>query len=164
VVALVRGLFAVFLIYLFLVGIQLMGSSLEFLGKGFAEGMITVTSNPFVGLFIGILATSIVQSSSAVTSMGVASQAGTITLPGAVPIPMGVNIGTSVTNLLVSFSLVTRTAEFRRGCARDVAGRLIFCPLKIVPISLADRLGEIAAERRILGFIYVFVVFFLIPG
>lgn len=140
VIALVRGLFALFLVYLFLVGIQLMGSSLKFLGKGFAEGMITVTSNPFVGLFIGILATSIVQSSSAVTSMVVvAAQAGTITLAGAVPIVMGANIGTSVTNLLVSFSLVTRAAEFRRGFAGAIVHDLFnLCAVAVLfPLELA---------------------------
>jgi solute carrier family 34 (sodium-dependent phosphate cotransporter) len=143
VVALVRALFVLGLVYLFLVGIQLMGSSLKFLGKGFAESMISVTSNPFVGLFIGILATSIVQSSSAVTSMVVvAAQAGTITLEGAVPIVMGANIGTSVTNLLVSFSLVTRTAEFRRGFAGAMVHDLFnLCVVVVLfPLELATGL------------------------
>jgi sodium-dependent phosphate cotransporter len=128
------------LIYFFLVSIQLMGSSLKLLGKGFAAGMVTLTSNPFVGLFIGILATSVVKSSSAVTSMVVvATQAGTLTIAGAVPIVMGANIGTSVTNLLVSFSLITRETEFRRGFAGAVVHDLFnLCSVAVLfPLELA---------------------------
>jgi sodium-dependent phosphate cotransporter len=141
--ALVRGLAALILVYFFLVSIQLMGGSLKLLGKGFAAGMLNVTSNPFVGLFIGILATSIVQSSSAVTSMAVvAAHAGTLTLKGAIPIVMGANIGTSVTNLLVSFSLVTRTAEYKRGFAGAIVHDLFnLCSVAVLfPLELATGL------------------------
>lgn len=137
---LVRALIALVLVYFFLVSIQLMGSSLKLLGKGFAANMIAVTSNPFVGLFIGILATSIVQSSSAVTSMVVvATQAGSLTIAGAVPIVMGANIGTSVTNLLVSFSLITRSGEYRRGFAGAIVHDLFnLCSVAVLlPLELA---------------------------
>ena len=50
----------VILLYFFLVSIGLMGAAFKGFGKGFAENLISTTSNPFVGLFIGILATSIV--------------------------------------------------------------------------------------------------------
>ncbi len=126
-----------------------MGSSFKLLGKGFAERMITLTSNPFVGLFIGILATSIVQSSSAVTSMVVvAAQAGNLTIAGAVPMVMGANIGTSVTNLLVSFSLVTRTAEYRRGFAGAIVHDLFnLCSVAVLfPLELATGILHKAAE------------------
>ncbi len=138
--ALVRGVAALVLVYCFLVSIQLMGGSLKLMGKGFAEGMLHLTSNPFIGLFIGILATSIVQSSSAVTSMVVvATQAGTLTLSGAIPIVMGANIGTSVTNLLVSFSLVTRTTEYKRGFAGAIVHDLFnLCSVAVLfPVELA---------------------------
>ena len=46
------------LLYFFLVSIGLMGAAFKGFGKGFAEDLIRTTSNPFVGLFIGILATS----------------------------------------------------------------------------------------------------------
>ena len=58
----------ILLIYLFLLSIKLMGVSFKLFGKGFAEQLIATTSNPFVGLFIGILATSLIQSSSSTTS------------------------------------------------------------------------------------------------
>lgn len=140
---------ALILVYFFLVSIKLMGTSFKLLGKGFAERMITLTSNPFVGLFIGILATSIVQSSSAVTSMVVvAAQAGNLTIAGAVPLVMGANIGTSVTNLLVSFSLVTRTAEYRRGFAGAIVHDLFnLCSVAVLfPLELATGILHKAAE------------------
>ena len=64
-----RIVFVVLLIYLFLVSIGLMGAAFKGFGKAFAEQLIQTTSNPFVGLFIGILATSLVQSSSTTTSI-----------------------------------------------------------------------------------------------
>jgi len=104
-----------FFLYLFLVSIGLMGSALKGFGKGFAEQLIRTTSNPFIGLFVGILTTSIVQSSSTTTSMVVAFTAsGVLTIQNAVPIVMGANIGTTVTNILVSLGHINRKEEFRR--------------------------------------------------
>lgn len=103
---------------LFFTSIELMGDSFKLMGKGFAETLLATTSNPFVGLFVGILATSLVQSSSTVTSMTVLLVAGGgLTIPGAIPIVMGANIGTSVTNTIVSLGSVTRKDEFRRAMA-----------------------------------------------
>lgn len=47
-------------VYLFLVSIGLMSVALKGFGKGFAENLISTTANPFVALFVGILATSII--------------------------------------------------------------------------------------------------------
>ncbi|NQT82805.1 Na/Pi cotransporter family protein, partial [bacterium] len=92
-----------------------MGLSLDLFGRGFTESLVRLGHNPSVCLFIGILGTSILQSSGAVTSMIVVwGQAGMLPLEGAVPMVMGANIGTSVTNLLVSLSMITRSHEFRR--------------------------------------------------
>ncbi len=57
------------LLFGFFLGLDLMGLAFKLFGKGFAETLVAKTSNPFVGLFIGILATSLVQSSSTTTSM-----------------------------------------------------------------------------------------------
>ena len=51
------------ILYLFIFSIQLMGSSFKLLGTGFAEALIQTTANPVIGLLIGTLATSIIQSS-----------------------------------------------------------------------------------------------------
>ena len=103
------------LLYCFLVSIGLMGAAFKGFGKGFAEQLIQTTSNPFIGLFIGILATSIVQSSSTTTSIVVGMVgSGVIEIPCAIPIIMGANIGTTVTNTLVSLGHVSRQDEFKR--------------------------------------------------
>ncbi len=92
-----------------------MGASFKFFGKGFAERLLVTTANPFVGLFIGVLATSLVQSSSTITSMTVGLVAGgALDVSRAIPILMGSNIGTSVTNTLVAVGHISRPAEFKR--------------------------------------------------
>jgi solute carrier family 34 (sodium-dependent phosphate cotransporter) len=106
------------ILYLFLVSIGLMGASFKMFGKGFATQLVETTTNPFVGLFVGILATTLVQSSSTTTSLVVGIvAAGGLTTSTAVPIIMGANIGTSVTNTLVSMGHITRPVEFRRALA-----------------------------------------------
>ncbi|MDX1632608.1 MAG: Na/Pi symporter, partial [Thermoanaerobaculia bacterium] len=113
-----RTLLVLALIYLVLVGLESMGLAFELFGKDVAQRLITATTNPFVGLFIGVLATSLVQSSSTTTSITVGLVAGgALTIEGAVPIVMGANIGTSVTNTVVSLGHVTRKEEFRRAFA-----------------------------------------------
>jgi len=106
------------ILYLFLVSIGLMGASFKMFGKGFATQLVETTTNPFVGLFVGILATTLVQSSSTTTSLVVGIvAAGGLTINTAVPIVMGANIGTSVTSTLVSMGHITRPVEFRRALA-----------------------------------------------
>ncbi|MFH1848175.1 MAG: Na/Pi symporter [Candidatus Omnitrophota bacterium] len=106
------------LLYFFLVSIALMSASFKLFGKGFAEQLISSCSNPFVGLFIGILATSIIQSSSTTTSLVVGFVGGGMLPIGfAIPIIMGANIGTTITNILVSLAFVTRKEDFRRAFA-----------------------------------------------
>ena len=110
------GLVAV--LFAFFVSIELMGDSFKLMGSGVAKTLVESTSNPFVGLFIGILATSLVQSSSTITTMTVTIVAGGgLSIAGAIPIIMGANIGTSVTNTIVSLGSVTRKDEFRRAMA-----------------------------------------------
>ena len=96
----------------------MMGIAFTLFGRDFAETLITTTANPFVGLFVGILATSLVQSSSTTTSITVGLvAANALTIEGAIPIVMGANIGTSVTNTIVSLAHVSRREEFQRAFA-----------------------------------------------
>jgi len=115
---LVRLAALLLLLYIFFVSITLMGASFKFFGKDFAKQLVSTTANPFVGLFIGVLATSLVQSSSTTTSMVVGLVAGGALDAGrAIPIIMGANIGTSVTNTLVSVGHIGRPKEFQRAFA-----------------------------------------------
>jgi solute carrier family 34 (sodium-dependent phosphate cotransporter) len=100
---------------IFLFTLDLMIASLQHLGKDAADIIILATSNPFTGLFIGLLVTALMQSSSAATAMAVALVAsGSITLEGAVPIIMGANVGTTITSTIVSLGFITKKKEFRR--------------------------------------------------
>ncbi len=102
-------------LYIFILSITLLGASFKLFGKDFAETLLATTSNPIVGLFIGILATSIIQSSSTTTSIVVGMVAGgLISIEGAIPIVMGANIGTTITNTLVSLAHINRSQEFGR--------------------------------------------------
>jgi sodium-dependent phosphate cotransporter len=110
-----RVLLLMLILFVFLVSLNLMSGGFKLLGKDTAEQIITLTSNPFIGLFVGLLATALVQSSSTTTSMIVAIVAsGSLTLQNAVPMIMGANIGTSVTSTIVALGHVPRRAEFQK--------------------------------------------------
>lgn len=118
---LLRILQLILFLYLFLFSIDLMGTSMKMFGKGLAETLISNTSNPLVGLFIGILSTSLIQSSSSTTSIVVGLVGGNaLTVSNAIPIIMGANIGTSVTNTIVSMAHINRSNEFRRSFAASI--------------------------------------------
>ncbi len=127
-------------LYLFLVSIGIIGVAFKGFGKGFAENLLATTSNPFVGLFIGILATSLIQSSSTTTSITVGMVAsGVITVGNAIPIIMGANIGTTVTNTLVALGHITRKEEFRRAIAGATVHDFfnLICVAIMFPLELA---------------------------
>jgi sodium-dependent phosphate cotransporter len=131
---------AIGLLYTFLVSIGLMGAAFKGFGKGFAHTLIETTSNPFIGLFVGIFATSIVQSSSTTTSIVVGMVASNVlTITNAIPIVMGANIGTTVTNTVVSLGHVSRKEEFRRAIAAATVHDFfnLICVAVLFPIELA---------------------------
>lgn len=108
-------------IYFFLLSIKLLGHSFKLFGKDFAEAMLQMTANPFAGLLIGIVATSLIQSSSTTTSIVVGMVAGNaLTLSNAIPIIMGANIGTTVTNTLVSMGHISNKGELRRAFSAGI--------------------------------------------
>jgi sodium-dependent phosphate cotransporter len=127
-------------LYLFLISIGLMSTAFKGFGKDFAENLLKTTSNPFIGLFIGILATSLVQSSSTITSITVGMVAsGVISVKNAIPIIMGANIGTTVTNTLISLAHITRREEFRRAIAGATVHDFfnLICVAILFPLELA---------------------------
>lgn len=137
------------LVYLFLLSITLMGSAFKFFGKDFANRLISTTSNPLVGLVIGILATSIIQSSSTTTSIVVGLVgAGALSISNAIPIIMGANVGTSVTNLLVSLGHISQKAEFRRAFGAAVVHDIfnLIAVLILFPIQYFTNILGIFSE------------------
>ncbi len=102
-------------VILFLFSIDLIGASVNVLGQDTVQSILLATDNPFIGLFIGLLAAAIIQSSSTVTAMTVAIVAsGYLSLQNAIPIVMGANVGTTLTSTLVSLGFVTNKNEFRK--------------------------------------------------
>ena len=133
------------LLYVFLVAIKLLESGIKQAGAGAAEGLFDGVSNPFAGLAAGILFTVLVQSSSVTTSTIVALVgSGTVSLENAVPMVLGANVGTTITNTLVSLGSVARRTEFRRAFAAATAHDFfnllavaVFLPLEMATGILA---------------------------
>lgn len=109
-----------FLLYVFICGINVMGGGLKILAhcpatSSMIAGLFARASHPVAGLFVGVLITSLVQSSSFTTAMTVSMVAsGLLQVSDAIPIVMGANIGTSVTNTLVSMGHISSRLEYRR--------------------------------------------------
>ena len=145
-------------LYLFLLSIDMMGFSMILFGKGFTENLIASTSNPLVGLFIGILATSLIQSSSTTTSIVVGLVGGgALTVTTAIPIVMGANIGTSVTNTLVALANMNRSTEFRRSFSASIVHDFFnFCAVLVLfPLQYLTNFLGIASGRLAEAFQHV---------
>ncbi|VDI12133.1 solute carrier family 34 (sodium-dependent phosphate cotransporter) [Mytilus galloprovincialis] len=115
-------------IIMFLAFLYFFICSLTFLSDGFklvggkSAGEIfrknEILSNPVAGVMIGVLATVLVQSSSTSTSIVVGMVGGQLLdVKTAIPIVMGANIGTSVTNTIVSMGQIANKDDFRRAFA-----------------------------------------------
>ncbi len=150
---LVRAGLVVGLIYVFLVGVSSLESGIKLLGADVQESLFSSVSNPLAGLFVGILGTVLVQSSSASTSVIVGLVAsGVLGFDHAIPMVMGANIGTTVTNTLVSLGHVRRAVEFKRAFAAatvhdffNVVIVAVLLPLELLTgaiSSLAKRISE----------------------
>ena len=115
------------ILYLFLLSVGMIGAGFKGLGSGFAKTLFTSEASPFVGLFIGILATGLFQSSSTTTSLVVGMVAGgtfgddpLIAVSSAIPYIMGANIGTSITNTIVSIGHIGDKIEFKRAFSASI--------------------------------------------
>lgn len=143
------------LLYGFLISIGLLGKAFKMFGGGFVDGLIESASNPLLGLFVGILVTTLVQSSSTTTSLVVAMVGGgTMPVATAIPVIMGANIGTSVTNTLVSLGHVTRSREYSRAVAASTVHDFfnVLAVLVLFPIQASTNLLGRAATALARGF------------
>lgn len=129
-----------FLVYLMLVAVGTVSSGFKLFSGGSegAKEIFAFATNPFVALLMGALATALVQSSSTVTSVIVGLVAGGLPLNIAIPMIMGANIGTTITNTIVSFGHVREKAEFRRAFSAstvhdffNLLAVIIFLPLEL---------------------------------
>ncbi|ERM84072.1 hypothetical protein P872_00760 [Rhodonellum psychrophilum GCM71 = DSM 17998] len=123
---------------LFMFSIDLLTVSATRLNNEVAMELFQATNNPFIGLFVGLLMTALLQSSSTITAMIVAVVAsGNLSLVQAVPLIMGANIGTTITSTLVSFSYIMDIRNFKKafsaGIVHDIFNIItviIFLPLE----------------------------------
>jgi len=117
----VKLVLMILLLYSFIISLGLMSNAFRILG-GKAAGRTFRNSdlfdNPLAGLVLGIIVTVLVQSSSTSSSIIVTMTAGDlIDVKNAVPMIMGANIGTSVTNTIVSLGAFRDKNEYRRAFA-----------------------------------------------
>jgi sodium-dependent phosphate cotransporter len=131
--------FTIVSVLAFLLSIDMLGLGLgQFAENSFLD-ITSATSNPFVGLFIGLLVTAILQSSSTTTSLAVAAVAsGSITLENAIPMILGANVGTTITSTIVAFGYINKGNEFLRAVSAamlhdmfNIIGVLILFPLEL---------------------------------
>ncbi|XP_042226482.1 sodium-dependent phosphate transport protein 2B-like [Homarus americanus] len=129
-------------LYLFICSLDFLSSSFRLIaGKTTGDVLNNeYVKNPIVGLMIGILVTVLVQSSSTSTSIIVSMvSAQILEVHTAIPMIMGSNIGTSVTNTIVSLTQVGDRNEFRRAFAgatvHDMFNWLAVITLLIIEIT-----------------------------
>ncbi|MCS3455276.1 Na/Pi symporter [Aeromonas rivuli] len=138
--ALFHWITVIALVYLILVAVGAVSHGFKLFSGG-AEGAAEIfafANNPFVALLLGILATALVQSSSTVTSVIVGLVAGGLPLAMAIPMVMGANLGTTITNTIVSMGHIRDRTEFRRAFAAatvhdffNLMAVFIFLPLEL---------------------------------
>ena len=138
------------LIYTFLVGVSSLESGIKVMGADTQESLFSSVSNPVAGLFIGILGTVLVQSSSASTSVIVGLVGtGALGVGDAVPMIMGANIGTTVTNTLVALAHMRQSEEFKRAFSAATVHDFfnLMAVSNVLPIELATNVLSNSAEK-----------------
>lgn len=144
-------------------GEVILGAGLLFLGMNLMSGALTrvatapqvsewlavMGQNRFAGILAGTVATAVVQSSSAITGLLVAMGiSDAITLPGAISILLGANIGTCVTGFIAS-SRLSRAAR-RASVAQiliNVLGVLLFLPILSPFTALVSRTSDVLPRQ-----------------
>jgi solute carrier family 34 (sodium-dependent phosphate cotransporter) len=127
------------LVYLLVSAVSIIGGGFKQATGDQAKQLFEFSSNPFVGLMVGVIATALIQSSSTVTSIIVAFVAGGLPVAIAIPMIMGSNIGTTLTNTLVSLGHVRDKDEFLRAFSAatvhdffNLLAVVIFLPLELM--------------------------------
>ncbi|MDO6527794.1 Na/Pi symporter [Motilimonas sp. 1_MG-2023] len=144
----------VVLVYAMLVAVSTVGSGFKIVSGGAsgAEQIFQFASNPFIALILGTLATALVQSSSTVTAVIVGLVAGGLPISIAIPMVMGANMGTTITNTIVSIGHVRQKEDFKRAFSAatvhdffNLLAVAIFLPLELM-FGLLEKLAAAAAH------------------
>lgn len=143
-------LIVLFSLLLFIFAIDLLTVAMGRLNNEVARDIIQATRNPFISLFVGLLVTALIQSSSTVTASIVAIVAsGNMTLQQAVPMVLGANIGTTLTSTLVSFTFITKRKEFKRALSSGITHDMfnILNVIILFPLELYFNFLSNSAEK-----------------
>ncbi len=154
----IRSVLVVGLIYVFLIGVSSLEAGIKIMGEDTQEKLFSAASNPIAALCIGILGTVLVQSSSASTSVIVGLVAtNKLGVDDAVPMVMGANIGTTVTNTLVSLGHIRQSNEFRRAFAAatvhdffNLLAVAVLLPMELM-FGVISKTAEAMSERLVGG-------------
>ena len=129
------------LVYVLLVGVGIIGDGFKLVSGG-SEGAAKIfafATNPIVGVILGTLATALVQSSSTVTSVIVGLVAGGVPVEIAVPMIMGANMGTTITNTIVSLGNLTNKGQFNKAFQAatvhdffNLYSIVVFLPIEVI--------------------------------
>jgi len=140
------------LVYLLLVAVSMIGSGFKMSAGDSAKELFSFASNPVVAVIIGVVATALIQSSSTVTSIIVGLVAGGLPVSIAIPMVMGANMGTTITNTIVSLGMIRNGNDFRRGFAAatihdffNLLSIFIFLPLEIA-FGFLEKIGAFLAS------------------
>ncbi|MCK0068000.1 Na/Pi symporter [Kordiimonas laminariae] len=145
------------LVYVLLVAVATIGGGFKLATGDQARELFAFASNPITALVIGTIATALIQSSSTVTSIIVGLVAGGLPVEIAIPMVMGSNIGTTITNTIVSLGHVRQGEEFKRAFAAatihdffNVICVIIFLPLEIM-FGFLQKVGAYLASFLVGG-------------
>jgi len=107
-------------LYFFICSLSFLSDSFRILGGKNIGALFSnseMLKNPVVGVMIGVLVTVLVQSSSTSTSIIVGLVSAGAPVRTAIPMIMGANIGTSVTNIIVALTQAGDREQFRKAFA-----------------------------------------------
>lgn len=125
-------------VYMLLLAVSFVSGGFKLATGNQVVELLSFATNPFLGLVVGTVATALVQSSSTVTSIIVGLVAGGMPVSIAIPMIMGANIGTTITNTIVSLGHINGGIEFKRAFAAatihdffNLLSVIIFLPLEM---------------------------------
>eukprot|EP00127_Corallochytrium_limacisporum_P005150 Clim_evm56s199 gene=Clim_evmTU56s199 len=153
--AILKLAFVLGFLYIFVLSLGLLSDAFKILGSktaGSAFRESEIFDNPFAGLMLGVLVTVLVQSSSTSTSIIISMRGSDLlTLRQAVPMIMGANIGTTVTNTIVSMGHAGEVNEFRRAFAGSTVHDMFnfLNVLVLLPIQAATNFLGLMCEAMV---------------
>lgn len=152
--------FSIFKIIVFIILLYMFLLSLSFLAIGFTlispyalkakEIAHFLLKNPLGSLAIGVLATAIMQNATATTSIVVTMVGvGIIPLETAVPIIMGSNIGTCLTNIFIALAVSKDPYEYKRAFSAAIINDLfnLFTTAILLPLEIFTNFLSILSQN-----------------